>query len=728
MMTLKTLLAGILSCILVNVHAQQQDIVTREQVLNMYFNAATAEKNNKPDQAVKIYKTLLSIDPSLPAPYLKLANIYAVDENNISAIDSAIILYKKYLELNPADKNVDALKNTVARLEEKLNDRNITTNINTASTVAETTNPVNQLDGSTTTISNPVTVQDNHPTSTPAPVGTAAETSDDVDVNLLWEQAQAAVKEKNYGIANNLLTRITAHVSPNHPLSAQANIMLANIYGDTGNTAKMQEAINTLESYVEIHEQVVAEMDNTNHPAQVAPIKNVLPLEDDLCGVWISDYSEDKDGLPYIVIEITNTKSKYNARILPHCTLAKKHNMYTGTPFRYTMTNLAGQTANEGDNTTDGKTFLAQTQNIEIQGNNNVAILYFGDEALKKSKTELAESAVQTVGGIVDNPLTDIFVAGLSYFFSEVSSSTTTTVTLDMHIKRLFNGYAEFILAQNFYVKRSSGKKSESQSNKIMRLCKIYPEYNLAFASDGQELFGYKEFNRDEMMRLDNYEQLLKINDRKEFNKQSYKKLSEKVIEQSKITFPDPNSDIARGIDENFEYATQGFSYQEIINKNGTYKGWTDISGKSNGYGHARLNSGHEYLGEWKDSKYYGTGKYTIPGQGVYTGGFLDGKFHGKGIFAYFTEEQYEGEWKNGKKDGTGKQTMPNGDLYEGTWKNDEPLTGKIKYADASLYDGQCRYNKKEKRIEKHGKGLIVYANGQTLSGNWENDVFINKK
>ncbi|MDR1340150.1 MAG: hypothetical protein LBK58_08880 [Prevotellaceae bacterium] len=690
----KLLLSIILFCISVEMFAQQQELVTREQVLNMYYKAQKAEKSNKKEEAVEIYKTLLSIDQNLPTPYLRLANIYAADENNLASLKLALPLYRKYLELNPADKNADALKNTVARLEEKLKSENTLADSSLSQALAEPPKP------------SEIKKDDN-----PAAVNPPAENSgnlppgvtEDTDINTLWEKAQTAITENNYGIAGTLLNRIVSLVSPNHPLFAQSNMLLANIYGKAGNTVKMQEAINTLESYVEIHEQVVSEMDNTNRAAKTV---TKIPFEDDLCGIWVSGYSEDGGGLPYLVLEIVNKESKYFARILPHCTLAKKHGMYAGHPFQYLLSNMSGQTSAvkySTGNTIEMRNFLAITDNLEIHGDSNTATLYFGDEELKENKKGFAESAVHTVGMLVDNIVTDIVVAGISFLFSELSASKTTVVTLDMHIKRLFTGCANLVLEQTFYTERSNSKKTDiQQSSKTMKLYRLYPEYSITFASKGNELFGYREFKKEELLNNEDYKSLLKTNARKDFNKQAYKKLAGKVIETSKSSLSSPDSsNLIREIRENFEYATQGFSYQEIVNRNGVYKGWTDISGKSNGYGHAILSSGYEYLGEWKDSKYYGTGKYTVPGMGVYTGGFLNGKFHGNGIFSYLGGEQYEGEWKNGKRNGTGKYSMANGDIYEGIWKNGEAQTGKIKYANGEIYEGPCKYDETAKRIEQ---------------------------
>jgi hypothetical protein len=96
--------------------------VTRGELLSLFYKAQRAERNNNTQEALEIYKNLLSIAPNMPMPYLKLADIYAADENNPNSIASAITLYKKYLELNHEDKDADILINKIVQLESKLNE------------------------------------------------------------------------------------------------------------------------------------------------------------------------------------------------------------------------------------------------------------------------------------------------------------------------------------------------------------------------------------------------------------------------------------------------------------------------------------------------------------------------------------------------------------------------------------------------------------------------------
>lgn len=46
-------------------------------------------------------------------------------------------------------------------------------------------------------------------------------------------------------------------------------------------------------------------------------------------------------------------------------------------------------------------------------------------------------------------------------------------------------------------------------------------------------------------------------------------------------------------------------------------------------------------------------------------GEFRDGKSHGKGKFYYVNGQKYTGDWIDDKKDGKGVYTWPNGNRYE---------------------------------------------------------------
>ena len=56
-----------------------------------------------------------------------------------------------------------------------------------------------------------------------------------------------------------------------------------------------------------------------------------------------------------------------------------------------------------------------------------------------------------------------------------------------------------------------------------------------------------------------------------------------------------------------------------------------------------------EYLGEYKDGKKHGKGRYTWSDGGIYEGNWKDGKEHGHGTYTTPAGRKYVGEWREGK-------------------------------------------------------------------------------
>jgi len=56
-----------------------------------------------------------------------------------------------------------------------------------------------------------------------------------------------------------------------------------------------------------------------------------------------------------------------------------------------------------------------------------------------------------------------------------------------------------------------------------------------------------------------------------------------------------------------------------------------------------------EYVGEYKDGKKHGKGRYTWFDGGIYVGEWKDGKKHGQGTETWSSGWKYVGEWREGK-------------------------------------------------------------------------------
>jgi tetratricopeptide (TPR) repeat protein len=118
---MKKIIAMILICAgsLVAVYAQEQVILTRNNISMLYRNAQKAEQAGKYDVALKIYDSILVLDAKQPVPYLKMANIYAANFDTPETIALSIAMYEKYLLLVPNNSEREVIINKITELRQK---------------------------------------------------------------------------------------------------------------------------------------------------------------------------------------------------------------------------------------------------------------------------------------------------------------------------------------------------------------------------------------------------------------------------------------------------------------------------------------------------------------------------------------------------------------------------------------------------------------------------------
>jgi hypothetical protein len=313
------------------------------------------------------------------------------------------------------------------------------------------------------------------------------------------------------------------------------------------------------------------------------------------------------------------------------------------------------------------------------------------------------------------------------------------TVYIGTQIHRLFPGYADFKLIENTIVEKSTGGyEVESIDSMTMRLSKLYPDYNILFAAEDNELFGYKQFSKNEIEEMEEYEHCKALKDISYFNQQSYKNLSKKISDfcWSKVT-EDPSMKImAYDCLEKFKYGTQGFLFRTFVKPEGYFEGWTDMSGKLNSFGICKLKSGYEYAGNWNNNEYSGKGKLiyrdTLTGEIIsqYTGYFDENHFQGKGIYQDMTIT-YEGEFFEDMFHGEGTLILNDGRIFNGVWKKGNFKKGSGNYGEG-IYTGKWKYikdkDKDERLLVPHGKGVMLTNTGETITGNWRKGKYIAKR
>jgi hypothetical protein len=93
-----------------------------------------------------------------------------------------------------------------------------------------------------------------------------------------------------------------------------------------------------------------------------------------------------------------------------------------------------------------------------------------------------------------------------------------------------------------------------------------------------------------------------------------------------------------------------------------------------NGQGTYAFANGDQYVGEFKEGKYYGQGTYSSANGDQYVGEFKNDqkRGNGQGTYTRSNGDQYVGEFKNDQRHGQGTYTSANGKIKEGLWENDK--------------------------------------------------------
>ncbi|GMG16640.1 unnamed protein product [Phytophthora fragariaefolia] len=124
-----------------------------------------------------------------------------------------------------------------------------------------------------------------------------------------------------------------------------------------------------------------------------------------------------------------------------------------------------------------------------------------------------------------------------------------------------------------------------------------------------------------------------------------------------------------------------------------------------------------QYVGEWVDNKFHGTGSCHYADGSEYSGTFKQGRRHGNGILVLASGDRYEGQWWQGLRHGQGVAfSKSSGTTREGTWKRGvEVSDGEwlITFANGDKYSGACR------RGKPWGKGTCKFASGAAYTGDW---------
>ncbi len=163
-----------------------------------------------------------------------------------------------------------------------------------------------------------------------------------------------------------------------------------------------------------------------------------------------------------------------------------------------------------------------------------------------------------------------------------------------------------------------------------------------------------------------------------------------------------------------------------LINKVPTtyeYHGQINAENKPNGYGTAYFPDGRSFCGSFMN-KYSKDGFlfYTNPLTGIKSAQQYDeGKSTGYVEMEWPDGNVYKGAYQNGEFTGYGELYMADGSIYRGNWQGGlYSGEGEYIWPDGSWYKGEWADG------QRNGAGIYYDAKSkQTISGDWENDVYV---
>jgi hypothetical protein len=160
-----------------------------------------------------------------------------------------------------------------------------------------------------------------------------------------------------------------------------------------------------------------------------------------------------------------------------------------------------------------------------------------------------------------------------------------------------------------------------------------------------------------------------------------------------------------------------------------------------NGTGAYIYGQGNYYVGEWKDGKRHGMGKYYFSKskdvREIYEGEYQNDYRHGKGAYRFmnsgYWDETYEGDYAAGKRHGHGTFTITEyrGKLVDRTLKYTGGFGNGEYHGKGELVETAgtltTKYTGDFLHGQKHGKGELTSPDGSKYTGEFSGDKFHGK-
>eukprot|EP00898_Chlorokybus_atmophyticus_P009134 jgi/Chlat1/9221/Chrsp98S08478 len=168
---------------------------------------------------------------------------------------------------------------------------------------------------------------------------------------------------------------------------------------------------------------------------------------------------------------------------------------------------------------------------------------------------------------------------------------------------------------------------------------------------------------------------------------------------------------IQTSLTSNHELNISNLEFVETLN---AYRNAKKVGVEKKNVQTKKFDNGDVYVGEWKEGKPHGKGKYDWADRSWYDGDWIEGQQYGRGSYAWASGAKYEGDWVDGYMQGMGTYIAVDGASYIGSWLKDQKHGLGIKrYSSGDVYEGLWRDDMHE------GPGRFRWANGNEYSGEW---------
>lgn len=471
-------------------------------------------------------------------------------------------------------------------------------------------------------------------------------------------------------------------------------------------------------------------------------IRNKLVIQEDLCGIWVSDYTEDKHKAPYLILEIENIDGEYIAHLHPTCQVTWKYPtyLYFGkykytdyTELPHTVCGILWDKNYVNVHFADKRYKDAHPQAAQLfedAGREiiNTAHQFYNDVTSDPDFYRLLPSSdrwgfygatmgVMVIGGVM-GIIAAILQTAKSYGYS-------ITLQADYTVR----GEMECTLTEDVLAYSSATGITNNKIRQIsFKMLKVYPDYDVRFIGYNNWLVSSHSFTNKEAKTYP--ESKYRGNKILLHNDDSYNQLFESFLKSHKDS-PDSVKAYIKNHYEDFRIANSGTTFGTVPTSYGHYYGELKNGDPLETQAkHFFKDENSWFIGIVKDNKRYGSGTNYECGDSTEllkktVGAWDDGKLSGFAVSDdYANHQHFEGYYSKGYRHGKGVLTDTiHNIIYEGYWDDHfgkDCLNGEV--LEKNL-DGEIVFSGIYEDNHREGHGTEKYWDGSIYEGSWKNGL-----